>query len=235
MKKLLKAIMTTIILSLFVSLLAFAEDNNGLEAHITMSDIYSKETEIISVSDVSAFMPEKENGIEPQMVPKKVSGKYPIYTIVVTEKSSSAGLKLCSSKVGTYASIASFALSFISGVPAMRVSQILGAVSLAVGGDTYTQAKTFISYIEYRKKGEARWSNFKSYNTYVMSGKRNYYKHVLGGKRKSNLQWTTKTRDYLDKPAKVVKGTFYDKPNSWYKEQARQRLLTGSMLIDLPW
>lgn len=106
---------------------------------------------------------------------------------------------------------------------------------MAVNGNSYTQAKTFYSYVQYLKLGQAKWSDDPGYANYVTSGKRNYYKHVLSGKRGSNGQWTTETRDYLESPAYVMKGLYYDKSVSWFKEQARQRIANLNPLIDLPW
>lgn len=211
---------------------AFAK-NNTLDYifsdHVTLEDIYAEGEKILYTSEVSEYYQiNSETSI-------RSTGQYPIYTRVQTSQSSSNGLKQCSSKTGTYSSIASYALSFVKGIPAMRISQIFGAVSLAVGSDQYSQAKTFYSYVSYRKEGQAKWSSDNGYSTKVMSGKRNYYKHVMAGKKLSNGKWTTKTKDYLSSPAKTITGTYYTKSNSWFKEQAKQRLLTGSILDDIPW
>lgn len=117
----------------------------------------------------------------------------------------------------------------------MRISQIFSVVSLAVSNNQYSQAQTFRSYVDYRKEGQAKWSNDKAYSTWVMSGRREYYKHVLAAKRTKTGKWTTKTRDYLSAPARVDKGTYYLKSDTWFKEQARQRILTTNLLDDLPW
>ena len=96
------------------------------------------EKKTISISEESVYYPKdrSSNNI-------KSKGKYPIYSRVITTQSSSNGIKQCASKTGVYSSIASFALSFVPGIKAMTVSQIFGAVSLAVSNEQYTQAKTF--------------------------------------------------------------------------------------------
>lgn len=197
---------------------------------VTMEDINMNGEKTISISEESVYYPKdrSSNNI-------KSKGKYPIYSRVITTQSSSNGIKQCASKTGVYSSIASFALSFVPGIKAMTVSQIFGAVSLAVSNEQYTQAKTFKSYVDYRKEGQAKWSNDKTYSTYVYSGKRNYYKHVLAAIRKSGNKWTTKSRDYINSPSKIVKGNYYDKNEKWFKNQATQRIQNGIILDDVPW
>lgn len=198
------------------------------EQPISMKDINSDKVETIYLSDETVFVPEKISDIT------YTFGKYPIYTRIQTTKSASNGVAVCSSKTGKYSSIASFALSFFKNVPAMRISQIFSVVSLAVDSNQYSQAKTMKSYIDYRKNGQARWAD-ESYSTYVCSGRREYYKHVLAAKKNANETWSTKTKDYTDKPAAVDQGNYYKNSDSWFKEQARQRIQTGSILMDLPW
>lgn len=41
--------------------------------------------------------------------------------------------------------------------------------------------------------------------------------------------------DDSDSVTKVDKGNFYDNSDSWFKEQAHQRLLSGYVLDDMPW
>lgn len=206
----------------------FAQMPDGSDS-VTMEDICDNTKKVIYVSDETLFYPIKEEQIN------RLAGQYPIYTRVSVDQSSSNGLIERASKFGTYISIASFALGFIKGVPGMTVSTILSIVGLAVSSSTYVQAKTYTSYVQFLKKGEARWSDSPSYYTYVYSGKRNHYKHVLGGNKNSLGQWTTYTEDFLDSPCKVDKGNFYDNSNSWFKEQAHQGLLTGYILDDMPW
>lgn len=38
------------------------------------------------------------------------------------------------------------------------------------------QAKTFKSYVDYPKEGQAKWLDEAEYTPWVFSGKRNYYK-----------------------------------------------------------
>ena len=196
---------------------------------VTLEDINDNAKKIIYESDETLFYP-----IEGKQV-NRLAGQYPIYTRVRVEQSSSNGTTERANKLGTYSSIASTLLGFIKGVPAMAVSNILSVVGLAASSSTYVQARTYTSYVQFLKKGEARWSNSSSYSPYVYSGKRNHYKHVLGGRRSSTGQWTTKSYDYLSTPVKIDKGNFYDNSNNWFKEQAQQRLVTGNTLDDMPW
>lgn len=46
---------------------------------------------------------------------------------------------------------------------------------------------------------------------------------------------TTKSRDYINSPSKIVKGNYYDKNVKWFKNQATQRIQNGIILDDVPW
>lgn len=74
-----------------------------------MQDINSTETKTLSISDESLYYPESAQT-------RASNKKYPIYTRVVKKRSSSSGVHLCSSKAGTFSSIASLSLSFIKGI-----------------------------------------------------------------------------------------------------------------------
>lgn len=194
---------------------------------ITIDDIYNPEPVTIYISDESIYFP---NGPI-----SKAYGTYPIYTRVRVVQRSSNGLIERDSKLGTYASIASIALSFAGYAPAMTVGTILSVVGLFAGSSTYVQGKTYTSYVEYVKNGEAKWSDDPAYSTWVASGKRDHYKHVLGGKQNDNGQWTTSTKDYLSSPVSVDIGSFFNNSDSWFKTQAEQRIQSGLFLDDLPW
>ena len=51
----------------------------------------------------------------------------------------------------------------------------------------------------------------------------------------NNGKWTTKSRDYITSPYKIVKGNYYDKNVKWFKNQATQRIQNGIILDDVPW
>lgn len=226
----LKKKLILILSALFVMINGISVGAEISDKQVTMDDINTSGEKTIAISEESVYY--SKNSILNKVRSK---GKYPIYARVITTQSSSNGIKQCSSKTGTYSSIASFALSFIPGIKAMTVSQIFGAVSLAVGNEQYSQAKTFKSYIDYRKEGQAKWSNDKAYSTYIYSGKRNYYKHVLAGKKNKDNKWTTKMKDYITSPSKTIKGNYYGQSDKWFKKQATQRIQNGLILDDVPW
>lgn len=192
-----------------------------------MNDILSSEEKTIYTSEETLFY--LEDGIAPY------SGQYPISTRVRTIQSSSNGIKEKDSAIGNFSSIASIALSFVSFPGSMTVSTIFSVVGMAASASTYSQAKTYVSYVQYQKQAEAKWADDSSYSPWVFSGKRNYYKHVLAGTRNSSGKWTTKTHDYLDTPAYTAIGSYYNKSDTWFKEEARQRIQNGLILTDLPW
>lgn len=194
---------------------------------ITMNDILTPEKKTIYISDETLFYP--GNNIVPN------SGQYPISTRVRVVQSSSNGLIEEDSAIGTYASIGGIALSFVKFTGSIVVSTIFSVVGLVASPNTYCQAKTFTSYVQYQKQGEAKWADDSAYSAWVLSGKRDYYKHILGGTRNSNGQWTTKSYDYLDSPAHTDIGLYYNNSDSWFKDQANQRIQNGLMLFDLPW
>lgn len=228
MKKRMISFFLTLVIFFSMSISAFASDDSSVPP-ITMEDINSDETKVIYTSEESVFYP------DPSEAMPLTYGTYPIYTRVIIRQSSSNGIIECDSAIGTYASIAAIALSFFGGVPAMTVSTILSVVGLVAGTNTYTQAKTFKSYVSYQKQGEARWADESYYTPWVFSGKRDYYKHVLGATRNSSGLWTTKSKDYLDSPQKTDIGFKYNNSDSWFREEARQRCLTQMILDDLPW
>ena len=51
----------------------------------------------------------------------------------------------------------------------------------------------------------------------------------------NNGKWTTKSRDYINSPSKIVKGNYYDKNVKWFNNQATQRIQNGIILDDVPW
>lgn len=199
----------------------------GESTSITMNDILSGEEKIIYTSEETLYYP--EDGIS------AYSGQYPISTRVRTIQSSSSGIKERDSAIGTFSSIASIALSFVNFPGSMTVATIFSVVGLTASASTYSQAKTFTSYVQYQKQAEAKWADDSSYSPWVFSGKRNYYKHVLAGTQNSSGQWTTKSHDYLSDPAYTAIGSYYNKSDSWFKEEARKRIQNGLILTDLPW
>jgi len=205
----------------------YADNNthNSEKSKITMEDINSSEVKIIYTSQETVLFGNKSG----------LRAVYPIYTRVQVVQSSSNGITERGNRIGIFSSISSFALSFISGITAMTVSQILSAVSLVVSNTSYVQSRTFTSFVQYQKSGQARWADQTAYTSWVVSGVRNYYKHILGAKQLSNGQWATHTRDYLESPARIDKGMFYDNTDNWFKTQASQRIQTGQFLFDLPW
>ena len=162
------------------------------------------------------------------------AGDFPITTRVTVSQSSSNGTALCDSTEGLFANIANTLLSFTQGIPAMRVSQILSVLSLVPNETDYAQARTYRSYINYIKNGQAKWAN-GSYNTYIQSGKRNYYKHIYGAKKLSSGNWATNAKDYNDTPAYVITGNYYNNSDSWFHSQANLLIQTENFVRDLPW
>lgn len=197
---------------------------------ITMEDINSSETKTIYTSEETVYWPDSKQ------LSTKASGEYPIYTRVKTTQSSSNGTIQQSSKTGLFASIASTVLSFkLTGVAGMTVSAILSAVGVAASEEQYVQTRTFISYIDYEKHGQARWSNESTYSTWVVSGKRNYFKHVQGGTQNSSGNWELYVKNYTSSPAKTLTGVYYNNADSWFKDQSYQRIQTGQILFDTPY
>ena len=193
-----------------------------------MEDILSQEEKILYESEETIFYPNSDSA-------NMKSGVYPIYTKFRTTQSSSGGLSQCDSATGVLSGVGAIVLSFWGGVPGMAVSTILSIVGIAASSNQNVQAVTYKSHIEYQKQGMARWSDEPAYTAWVISGKRNYYKHIMGAKLNSNGQWTTNTKDYLDSPASVAQGQFYNNSESWFKDQAYQRCQTGSLLLDYGW
>ncbi len=224
MRRKILAAFVTLIMVFSVSISSFA-----YIPHITMEDINSGETKVIYTSEEAVFYPDP-NEIRPLTI-----GTYPIYTRLRTIQGSSNGIIECDSEIGNYASIASIALSFFGSVPAMTVSTILSVVGLIASQNTYAQAKTFKSYVTYQKQGEARWADETNYLPWVFSGKRDWYKHVLGATRNSSGIWTTKSTDYLSSPAATDIGMKYNNSEAWFLEEARQRCVAQLILDDLPW
>lgn len=196
---------------------------------ITMDDIYSEETVVIYVSDETAFYP------DPSTATPMTYGTYPIYTRVITTKSSSSGIILRDSVLGTYASIAGTALSFISGILPMTVSAIISATQLYVSSSDYVQVETYTSYIRYVRRGEARWADESTYTPWIYSGKEETYKHVLSAKKLSTGLWSTETKDYTDEPALIKVGMNYGQPDSWFKQQAYERCIIMDLYDEMPW
>lgn len=230
MKKRIFAILLCMTL-LFSTTIAHATNNESYKENpsITMDEINSSATELVYMSDETLFWPDPANLLN------RSFGTYPISTRVTIQSSSSNGILEQDSQVGNYASIASLGLSFSGIAPLMTVSTILSVVGLVASQNTYVEAKTFISYQQFRKQAEARWADESVYTACAVSGLRNYYKHVLGATENAQGKWTTKSRDYLDTPCKVIKGSFYNNTDTWFKQQASERLQSGSMLLDIPW
>lgn len=130
---------------------------------VTMDDINNSKLVTIYISDETLFF--LDNLLSNGKINPMRYGSYPIYTRVRVVQSSSNGLIERDSKLGTYSSISSIVLSFSGYAPAMTVSTILSVVDLVVGNSTYVQGKTYISYVQYVKNGEARWSNDSAYST----------------------------------------------------------------------
>ena len=195
---------------------------------MSIEDIYSSEEKTIYVSE--EIVHSTKDGMQ-----LYTYGKEPLTTRVRTVQSSSNGLIESGSAVGNYADIASYILSFIPGIPSMTVSAIFSTVNLIASADQYSQAKTYYSYVQYIRQGEAQWADESGYTPWVFSGKRDYYKHVLAAIQRTDGRWTTETKDYLASPARTDKGVYYDYDNSWFHEQARQRAWSRSALYDLPW
>lgn len=198
-----------------------------IEPHITMEDILSSEIKTVYISKEMTFVPQGE-------IAPFAAGNFPITTRVTISQSSSNGTKLCDDAEGVFANIGNTVLSFIPGIPAMRVSQILSVLSLLPNETDYTQARTYKSYINYVKNGQAKWAN-GSYNTYIQSGKRNYYKHIYGAKKLSSGHWSTNAKDYNDAPAYVITGNYYNNSDSWFHSQANTLIQTENFVRDLPW
>jgi len=118
------------------SITQFQESNS-----VTLADINRIDSTVVYTSDESISFGVKG----------KLRAVYPIYTRVQIVQSSSAGIIQRSSIFGTFSSIASFGLSFISGIAAMTVSQIISAVNIVVTSSTYVQSITFTSYVQYQK------------------------------------------------------------------------------------
>lgn len=237
MKKTSKMVAVVLCFVLCMSQMVVNASDVGDES-ITMEEIHVSGEEIVEISDEELFFPDSTQ-ITPESTPESTAetkGKYPIYTRVVKKKSSSNGIIEKSSKKGLLSSIASTVLSFkLKGVVGMAVSTILSVTQIVASENQYVQAKTYVSYVTYEKNGQARWSTDKNFSTWVISAKRNYYKHVLGGKQLSSGKWTTNTKDYLSKPVKSLTGNYYGKSDTWFKNTAKERIQSGSLLVDEPY
>lgn len=207
----------------------FAYENTMNSESITMEEIYDEEEREIYISDETLFYNNSSKSAQ------RSYGTYPISTRVRVVQSSSNGMIECDNAIGTFSSIASIALSFIPGVSAMTVSTIFSVVGIVAGQNQYSQAITYKSYIDYQKQGEAKWADESTYTPYVYSGKRNYYKHVMATKMNSNGTWTGKVYNYTSTPARTDTSTYYNNSDSWFKNQAYDRCVSGLILYDLPW
>lgn len=210
---------------------AYDNINRKTKDSVKIEYIFDEEIKEIYVSEITEMSIDKHARLNlnaPLM-------EYPIYTRVVVTQSSSKGLIERDSKTGFYASIASISLSFSKYALAMKVSTILSVVGLIASANTYTTAKTFTSYVEYRKSGQAKWSDDPAFSTWVLSGQRNHYRHVLGATQNISGTWTTHTTDFLSEPSYVEQGNFFYYSDSWFKQQAYERLTNYSFLDDLPW
>ncbi|MGI5971727.1 MAG: hypothetical protein ACOX7P_08400 [Oscillospiraceae bacterium] len=193
---------------------------------VTKEDLYLTDPITLYTSPEVAYTPKN---------PTK-AGVYPIYSRYRLEQSgSSNGLIERDNQIGNYISIASIALSFSGYAPAMTVATIFSIVGLAVSQNTYSNAKTYTSYVQYTKYGESRWSDETNYTAMVLSGRRNHYKHVLAATKNSSGQWTSDTEDFLDTPCTVESGNYYNNSGSWFIQESATRFVAGEVLYDLPW
>lgn len=155
-------------------------------------------------------------------------------------KTASGGYIRKGYKKGTFSSIASVALSFVGGIPAMTVSTILGVVGLMASGLDMVSGETLITYRYLYRDGEGRWSSDPNTSKYwflgYRTGRRETYKHVIGGKlNESTQKWTLEMKNYTSSPAETVSSNNYSKSDSWLAEQGRQWVTTSRVYDECPW
>lgn len=142
-------------------------------------------------------------------------------------------------KSGTFSSIASTALSFIPGVATMTVAAILSVVGLIASNVDMVSGETLISYRYLYRDGEGRWSTDPNTEAYWYlghrTGRRETYKHVVGGIRDESTQlWNFQVKNYST-PIDTEDSLNYSKSDSWLAEQGRQRVAIGDCYVETPW
>lgn len=142
-------------------------------------------------------------------------------------------------KAGTFSSIASTALSFIPGVATMTVAAILSVVGLVASNIDMVSGETLISYRYFYRDGEGRWSTDPNTSAYWYlghrSGRRETYKHVIGGILNQSTQlWNLQVENYPT-PIDTEETVNYRQSESWLAEQGRKRVTNGEVYIETPW
>ena len=160
---------------------------------------------------------------------------YPVARIV-TSISHSNGLSETGYKSGTFSSVASLLLSFVPGIPAMTVSQILSSVGLIAGSNDQIVAKTFTSQRYTYRDGQARWSSDPNsdsyYAMYFRTGKVETFRHIYGAVwDETTNSYKTKSYDYPS-PSLVETTANYNQSDSWLMNQTVQNAWLGSVTIE---
>ncbi len=154
-------------------------------------------------------------------------------------QTASSGLYKCESQTGLYLSIASVALGFTGLAPAMTVAQILSTVGLGISikDSQSVTAETYISYRYTYRDGEGRWSTEPNQDEYYFlgyrTGKRETFKHVMGGYLESNNRWRTKTKDYPG-AIDVEESPHYD-DYDWILQQGKINVILGQVYDETGW
>lgn len=210
---------------------------------------YEQNVELIIPKEF--FLSEKEAGKLPGVTTGfylEDNSNYTIKTIgvgdlvgrVKTWVTASDGYIRTGYKKGTYSSIASTALSFAPGIPAMIISAILNVVSMVVAASDTVSGETLVTYRYFYRDGEARWTSDPNQDQYwhlgIRTEKRETYKHVIGGKQnKSTLIWTFNIKNYNTTPAKTETSFNYTMSNDWLVSEGKARVATGNTLNECPW
>lgn len=194
---------------------------------ITMEFIESDKAIVVYTSDETIHYP-------PYGASARTHGNYPLYTKYQEVVIPSGGMMEVDSQVGNLLSVGSLLLSFAGHAEAMAVSAILSALGLVFSQNTYVQAKTYISYINYQKQGLARWVDETNFTEWVYSERQEFYKHVMGGFLDDMGHWNTYTEDYLKEPCNVREGYYYNNSIDWFKNKAYECAVAETIFLDIP-
>ena len=212
------------------------EYNIGVEPTITIPNrIFDNEEEVGKLPGITTRIYIEPT---PEITPKTYGEGYVIGRARAW-KTASDGYIRKGYKKGTFSSIASTALSFIPGVATMTVSAILSVVGLIASNVDMVSGETLISYRYLYRDGEGRWSTDPNTSAYWYlghrTGRRETYKHVIGGKLDQSTQlWNFQVKNYPS-PIDTEDSLNYNKSDSWLAEQGRQRVAIGDVYVETPW
>lgn len=252
MKKMLCGLLALII-SITCIPAAFAENSEPVSSYIQGGFIvynydYGNAYDLPSLSAGEAIIYNGQAPKTPEIVIQKI---YPVESMsvqpfaygegspvarIVTSISHSNGLSATGYKSGTFSSIASLLLSFVPGIPAMKVSQILSSVGLIASGNDQVIAQTFTSQRYTYRDGQARWSSDPNsdsyYAMYFRTGKVETFRHIYGAVwDETTNSYKTSSYDYTA-PSLVETTTNYNQSDSWLMNQTVQNAWLGSVTIE---